>query len=178
MQCRSMSGAQRNFNIHGSLISCNKAMDEREESACLINTCMAVEKKLIGMACAIYRQKNVPRFSVFWDSGKNLFISIFWCCLIKDGRWQMSPGWWVFLFAHRLCLSVVAQIVGIGEVFAPDFPRKVSFTRTNFQIDQCIQVLFGLVVFVPIDWACCRYATIECKAVDPGADAVECISGC
>ncbi|EXY41207.1 hypothetical protein M087_1796 [Bacteroides fragilis str. S23 R14] len=35
---------------------------------------MAVEKKLIGMACAMYRQKNVLRFSVFRESGEGLFI--------------------------------------------------------------------------------------------------------
>ncbi|EXZ78742.1 hypothetical protein M105_2369 [Bacteroides fragilis str. 1009-4-F  len=35
---------------------------------------MAVEKKLIGMACAMYRQKNVLRFSVFRESGESLFI--------------------------------------------------------------------------------------------------------
>ena len=64
------------------------------------------------------------------------FFDVAWLKTDAD-RCPQGDGF-SFLRIGFACDEVVAQIVSIGEVFAPDFQRKVSFTRTNFQIDQCI----------------------------------------
>ena len=43
----------------------NKPMGERGKVYCRIITGITVEKKLIGMVCAIYRQKKVARLNLF-----------------------------------------------------------------------------------------------------------------
>ena len=112
-----------------------------------INTCNAVERKLEGTACAMYKQKKV-------QSVKTLPL----CRLICSG-WiefiyslefnkQRSPeiSWLSNLSVVCRRLKTIGIVMRIGDIFTPTLPCKDSTCYAYFSVKQCIKVLNNLII--------------------------------